>query len=146
MAYCDREDIQRVIPETELVELTSESDVVDWNVVDNAIERASAIVDSYLGVRYSVPISPVSKILEDKTTDIAVYLIYEKRAVGMTEVPEDVRKRYEDAIQWLKEVRDGKAVLSGVSVGGEEVSDTNVSGVRIKTRRKIYDESWESRF
>ena len=146
MAYCDRNDIKRVIPEADLIELTSDGQEVDWGVVDNAILRASAIVDSYLGVRYSVPISPVPKILEDKATDIAVYLIYEKRAVGMTEVPEDVRRRYEDAIQWLKEVRDGKAVLSGVSVGGEQVNDASGDAVKMRTRDKIYSEDWEAKF
>lgn len=138
MAYCDRVDIQRVIAEQDLRELTSDGEQIDWAVVDDAILRASSIVDSYISVRYSVPITPTPKILEDKTVSIAVYLIYEKRAAGMTEVPNDVRRRYEDALAWLKEVRDGKATLIPSGTGDE--------GIRYKSRKRIFDEKWEGRY
>ena len=56
MAYCNQVDIEKLIPTQELAELTTESgSVVAATVVTECIAKADAEIDSYLGVKYTVP-------------------------------------------------------------------------------------------
>ena len=51
MAYCTQSDIEKLIPVQELAELTTESgDTPDADVVVEAIAKADAEIDSYLGI------------------------------------------------------------------------------------------------
>ena len=53
MAYCTQSDIEKLIPTQELAELTTESgSTPDAAVVTEAIAKADAEIDSYLGVDY----------------------------------------------------------------------------------------------
>ena len=57
MAYCSQDDLLKMIPEAELAELTAESgDIPDPVVVAEAIAKADGEIDSYLAVRYSLPL------------------------------------------------------------------------------------------
>jgi phage gp36-like protein len=61
MAFCTQNDIEKLIPEQELAELTTESgSTPDAEVGAEAIAKADAEIDSYLGVRYVVPFSSAS--------------------------------------------------------------------------------------
>lgn len=66
---------------------------------------AAAVIDSYLGRRYLLPLTVTPQILIPYSLDIARYRLDRIRD------REDVRKRYEDAIKWLESVRDGKCFL-----------------------------------
>jgi phage gp36-like protein len=58
MAYCEQSDIEKLIPEQELAELTADTgSTPDAEVVTEAIAKADAEIDSYLGVVYTVPLS-----------------------------------------------------------------------------------------
>ena len=58
MAYCSEDDLLKMIPQSELAELTAESgEVPDSLIIVEAISKAEAEIDSYLGVKYAVPLS-----------------------------------------------------------------------------------------
>ncbi len=119
MAYCSREDIVQMIPLTELAELTAESgDSPDYAVVDGAIEQAAAEIDSYLGVKYAVPLAPVPVQVKALAVDLAIYQLYSRRSV----VPGVRRQNYADAVAFLQQAAAGQVVVEGT--GGEAPSQS----------------------
>jgi len=134
MAYCNQDDILKLIPRDELAELTTETgDEPDPEVVSEAIAKAEAEIDSYLGTRYAVPLSPVPAIVKSLAADLALYHLYSRRSVA----PPVRRQKYVDAVAFLKEVAAGRALIEGA--GGEppaarrEVAEVE-SATRIFTR------------
>lgn len=106
--YCAVADLTSRFGEVEIAELTDLEDretVVD-SVVNTAIADASEEIDSYLAARYAVPItSGIPAVLTAKAADIARYRLYDDHPT------ENVRKRYEDAVAWLKLVAMGTVRL-----------------------------------
>jgi len=110
MSYCAQADLLKMIPQKELAELTAESgDAPDDEVVAEAISKADAEIDSYAGVRYQVPLSPVSAQVKALSVALAIYHLYGRRSVA----PAVRRQQYEAAVAFLKAVAAGQAVLEG---------------------------------
>lgn len=106
MAYCAKADIEQLIPEQELAELTTESgSTPDAGVVAECIAKADAEIDSYLGVKYTVPTAPAR--VKSLSEDISIYYLFTRRSVA----PELRQKNYDNAISYLRDVAAGKAVL-----------------------------------
>jgi len=111
MAYSTLEDLLAMITASELAELTTESgDDPDPEVVSQAITKADAEIDAYLGIVYEVPFSPVPLLIKSLSVDLALYHLYSRRSVA----PAVRRQRYEAALAFLKGVASGQAVLPGV--------------------------------
>jgi phage gp36-like protein len=134
MAYCDLNDLLKMMPLAELAELTAESGYEpDETVVAEAVAKAEAEIDSYLGTRYAVPLSPVPAIVKSVAADLAFYHLYSRRSVA----PSVRRQKYVDAVAFLKEVAAGRALIE--SAGGEppaarrDVAEVE-SGTRLFTR------------
>lgn len=98
------------ISEAQLLQLSTEDDVVVQSVIDDAIEAADSEINSYCGVKYSVPFTTVPNRVKNLSADMATYNLFKKRSatVGM---PEPIRQSYEDAIAFLKDVSRGIASL-----------------------------------
>lgn len=134
MAYCTQADIEKLIPGQELAELTTESgDVADANVVAEAITRADAEIDTYLGIRYQVPFAAAPGRVKSLSVDMAIYHLYNRRSV----MPELRQKNYENAISYLREVSAGKAVIMD---GGQEITSA------VRSRQVVEVESAERVF
>ncbi len=88
----------------------------DTIALDNAFAKASSEMDSYLGVQYDTPISPVPDILERYCVDMGIYLASVDAGTGTDEK----RLRYDDALKWLRAVAKGDAVLVGADAPEEE--------------------------
>ena len=73
--------------------------------LNRALVDSAALIDSYIGRRYPLPLPAVPQILIPYALDIARYRLDRIRN------REDVRVRYEDAIKWLEGVRDGENTL-----------------------------------
>lgn len=73
--------------------------------VDDALQDATEEINGYIGGRYALPLPNVPSNLERMACDIARYRLYFQQPT------EEVRKRYEDAISFLKLVTTGKAHL-----------------------------------
>jgi phage gp36-like protein len=105
--YSTKSDILNYLSDVELAQLTSESgNVIDDVVVGKAIAGADSIIDSYLGKKFSVPLATTPPIVNQKSTMIAIYNLYSRRA-GQTAMNETVEKNYNDAIKWLAAAAEG---------------------------------------
>lgn len=79
----------------------------DLTAVDRALTSASDEIDSYLAVRYTLPLPTVPGILRQHCVDIAVYRL----ALAADVRSDEHRKRYDDATAHLLQIVDGKAAL-----------------------------------
>ncbi len=110
MAYSTLNDLLTMIPLKELAELTTDSgDTPDSQVVAEAIARADAEIDAYVGVRYALPFSTVPDQVRGLSVDMALYHLYSRRSVA----PAVRRQKYEAALSFLKQVAAGEAVVDG---------------------------------
>lgn len=109
MAYASEADIVRLHGQRFLDDLADrDSDGgTDGPSVELALELASSEIDSYLSVRYPTPLPTVPGLVRSATINIAIYNLASD-GLGRTD---DIRKRYEDAIAWLKMVAKGAANL-----------------------------------
>ena len=76
------------------------------DATENAIQDATEEIDGYLAVRYPLPLPNIPNNLKRIACDIARYRLYTR------EPSEAVTKRYDDAITFLKGVRDKKNDLA----------------------------------
>jgi phage gp36-like protein len=139
MAYCSEDDLLKMLPQPELAELTAESgEVPDSLIITEAIGKADAEIDSYLGVRYIVPlVSPPAQV-KALSVDLALYHLYSRRSV----VPPVRQQKFDAAVAFLKLVGAGQAVIVGP--GGEpptaapEVADAG-NACRVFSRNTLAD-------
>jgi phage gp36-like protein len=71
----------------------------------DAIARAVAEIDSYLCRQFALPLAQVPAVLRSVCCDIAIYRLW------VPAPPEDVVRRYSDAVAWLRRVADGTVGL-----------------------------------
>jgi len=109
MAYCTQSDLLEQISESELIQLTDDDDigVIDDDKITRAIVNADAEIDSYCGVKHTVPFTTVPPRIRALSEDISIYNLYSRRRGA----PEDRKERYDNAIAFLKEVAKGNASL-----------------------------------
>ncbi len=81
--------------------------VIDAAPVARALAAATALIESFLAVRYPTPLTTVPELVRDMCVDIALYKLA-GTGVGPTD---EMRLRYEDALSLLKRIADAKANL-----------------------------------
>lgn len=108
MSYATRADLEAAFSAAEIAQLESQG--LD---IEAALARAEEEVNSYLAVRYAVPVAPVTEHVKTVTLDIARYRIFPIESEG------EPQERYERAIAWLKDVVAGRALLPGVTPAGD---------------------------
>lgn len=86
----------------------------DKQKVDEALADASETIDSYLGGRYTLPLSQIPVVLERHCCYIARYFLEKNRAT------EQARQDYEDSLRYLEKVAAGTISL-GISEAGDTV-------------------------
>lgn len=74
--------------------------------IEAAVESANAIVDGYLGGRYTLPLAEVPGVLQLHASRIARYELHDQHA------PDEVRRRYDDAIRYLEKVARGTVTIT----------------------------------
>ena len=107
MGYAQATDMVTRFGQEELEQLapsdTAES--FDQDKVDSALSDASAEMNTYLGSVYSLPLTDPNPYLKTICCDITRFRLWDDA------VSEEVRKRYEDAVAWLKKVVKGDVSL-----------------------------------
>ena len=140
MAYCSEDDLIKMIPQSELAELTAESgEVPDSLIIIDAISKAEAEIDSYLGVKYVVPLSAPPAQVKALSVDLAIYHLYSRRSV----VPMVRQQKYDAAVAFLKQVAAGQLVIVGpqgeeLPTVAKEVTDAT-SAIRAFSRDTLAD-------
>lgn len=90
--------------------------------VEDAIQDATEEINGHIGDRYPLPLPNVPSNLKRMACDIARYRLYFQQPT------EEVRKRYEDAIAFLKRVADNKAHLQIQLPETNEIVDDQPKG------------------
>lgn len=119
MTYATQQNLTDRFGETELLQLADRDDdgAVDAAIVAAALGEADALIDSYVGRRYDLPLASVPPVLTNLACAIARHLLHKDFPT------EAVRKAYEDALRVLREISTGTAVLD---VGGSEPAGNEV--------------------
>jgi len=138
MAYCDLNDILGQMDEADVIRYTDDAGTgsVNTDAVNKAIAGADAIINGHISARYNVPLSPVPAIITTLAVDIAGYKIGSRRGSA----PEDVRKKFEDAVRFLDKVSSGKAFIPGATSAPASASNDAVkitSDTRLFTRSSM---------
>ena len=109
MAYATTRDItDRYGPDALTIASDRDGDgQPDPDAVARSLGDASAEIDSYLQVRYELPLAVVPPVLVRLCVDIAIYRLSATADIAT----EEQRRRYDDAIRWLQEVARGLAGL-----------------------------------
>lgn len=107
MNYATKIDFAKFFSDREALNLTDVDGAgeVNLDVLNNALSEASQEVDSYIGVRYPLPLPDVPSVVKRATCDIARYRLYKDRPT------DEVKERFKSTVAWLKDVSNGVAVL-----------------------------------
>lgn len=138
MPYAVLADLVSAFGEEELILLTDRVNVpptaVDEAVAGRALDTANATVDSYLSVRYALPLANTADtqaaltVLRGLVCDIARYML-------TTVAPDDdVKQKYDAAMSRLRDFQRGVAVLPGVSTG----QPASANMVEIVSGQKVF--------
>lgn len=102
MAYATRTDLEQRYGADEI---TQREDVLPAGAIDRALADAEALIDSYCGGRYAVPLTPAPSVIPQVACAIARYKI-----LGDAE-SDRARADFEDALRWLKDVQAGRVQI-----------------------------------
>lgn len=122
MRYAQASDLIQRYGEQELLLLTdlTGTGVVNQAACDVALDDASALIDGYLAGRYPLPLQHVPTALVPICCDIARHRLYGAQA------PEQIAKRNEAALAFLKSVGKGELAL-GLASDGEPLESQNLA-------------------
>ena len=132
--YSSATDIKRLISEATLLQLCdddnvgaiveSPSNTAYLNIVA-AIEQADALINTYIGGRYTVPVTlvPLPQILRDASGNLAVCNLFDRRRE--MDVPEGVERRRKSILQLLKDIAAGTAEIAELSTSASVAIHTN---------------------
>lgn len=84
-------------------------------IQDAALLAASALADSYLESRFTLPLTSWGKDLSRVVCFIAAYDILTSRGYSPQSPDDHIRQRYQDALAWLQEVSQGTQTPSHVA-------------------------------
>ncbi|MCK9514063.1 MAG: DUF1320 family protein [Pigmentiphaga sp.] len=118
MAYATAQDMIDRFSEQQLKEVTDpDVETIRTEALDRALEDASDEIDGYLEGRYRLPLQSPPRSLRILACNIAMYRLLTLRQI---DVMEDQRKRYEDAVKFLRAVANGDINL-GLTADHETV-------------------------
>ncbi|EKN4769615.1 DUF1320 family protein [Yersinia enterocolitica] len=123
MSYATLDDMVKRYRRSSLDALTSDKTDLgepDDSLVEQALQDARALIDSYISPRYPLPLSVVPAALTRVCCDIAFYYLCDAQAT------EQCTQRYKDAVKWLHDVLNEKLPLGTDAHGAEPVSENLV--------------------
>lgn len=141
MSYSTRDEVREMVKEDALNVIVgdtfrdeAEREAMAGPIIDGAIADADAEIDGYLAKRYAVPFSPVPRILNKLSKDIAVYNLFSRIGIDEGTDQKTFLNRYNAAIKYLTLVAEGT-----VSVGTESESPASAAtaGFSIKSSPRL---------
>jgi Protein of unknown function (DUF1320). len=128
LEYTTLSDFSDVMTETEQAEATDDSyaqggtingsgPTRDDQMTKRFLKRAESIADTYVGTRYTIPLTNPSPMFKYTVMVIARYLLDDR---GDGDVSEHVMESYNMAIGWLEDIRDE---VAGIEGSEEEIED-----------------------
>lgn len=117
MIYGTQEDFEEAFSRRELEQLLA--DGADY---DRQAQAAAQLVDGYMASRYTLPLAAVPDMVRAWALDVTRYRLWSEQA------PEEVRRRYEDAMGQLRDLAAGKISLPPDANGVAPVVGFNAEG------------------
>lgn len=142
MGYVTNADIEKRVGPAAYVQLTDDEGTGSANEdrVDEARLGAEGEADSYLARRHAVPVDlsghpQVQAVLVGFVLDLAVYRLHARRPP----VPQDVVRRREEAVRWLRGVAEGEVYLPA----GDVVEANPAGGIvaEASSAERMFDRS-----
>ncbi|MDB1109714.1 gp436 family protein [Pseudomonas extremaustralis] len=124
MPYVTLDDLVKRFGRDEILDIAPDEtgDEINVETVNRACEDAAGEIDSSLSAGgYKLPLASVPPVVTAYACDIARYRMYDDRAT------EQVNKRYDDAIRFLRQVANGGLKLGAPKVDDEVTSAGEVS-------------------
>lgn len=111
----------------EVIALSDREDTGEANatVLGDALDDASSEIDTYLAGRYTLPLDPAPKMLAGVCCDIARYRL----CGGETVMTEEIEKRYNAAVKFLRLVASGEVTLGANAAGAVAEPDNSIQFV-----------------
>jgi phage gp36-like protein len=122
--YATREDLVQRFGSVEISQLEDldNTGMPNEEISQAALMDASQEIDSYIAVRYAVPLPVIPALLQRTCCDIARYRLYKDRST------EEIKARYEKSIEWLVRLSTGKVLLTNAQAVNEaQALDLNTS-------------------
>jgi phage gp36-like protein len=138
VAYAAQSDLEKYFGEADVLRAADRDGdgVADTDVITTAITAAEEEIDSYVAVRYDLPLAVVPGVLTRVCSDLAMYHM----SIDTLSMTEDKEKRYERGLKWLRDLSRGVVTL-GVEEEQVEVQDNMALGAsnppRLFTRTKL---------
>jgi phage gp36-like protein len=106
--YAARADLVKRFGEQEIASLEDPDNTgaPSAAVSQEALEDATEEVNSYVAVRYGLPLPSVPAPLSRAVCDVARFRLYKDRPT------EEVKYRYERTVKWLEQLAAGKVLLT----------------------------------
>ena len=134
--YCDLTDIQKYKDPAIYVQITNDldGDEVDESIIDEIADKSDNIINSYIGGRYQLPLAETPKIIRNIAIDLTVKFLYDRRLGEKNEIIEEA---YENAIELLKEIRDGKLFIPELDTTEEKLK----GGYAVVRNKRIFTDN-----
>lgn len=137
MSYATAQDMMARYPNRDLVQLSNEdpaATTANSAALQQALDDASAEIDSYLEGRFAMPLANPPAVLNRLACDIAMYRLQALRPLHDLA---DARKRYEDAVAFLLETAKGTVTL-GLAADNQEPA-TAPGAATIQGPQRVFD-------
>ncbi len=115
--YTDKAFFLGRIKEFELDKLTESNE----DNLNSAISAADSLIDSYAVNVTTVPLDSVPEIIKQFSYDIATFFLHDR--IQYSDIPQRVKDKYDAALNYLKDLAQGKANLPGIA---EDVIESTV--------------------
>ncbi|MCL2346459.1 MAG: DUF1320 domain-containing protein [Desulfobulbus sp.] len=122
--YATANDMMDRFGDAEMMQLAERA---GSEVIEQALDDATAEIDIYLSNRYRLPLDPAPPVIRRVACDIARYRLFDNAA------PEEVRRRYEDALRLLRSLANGTA-----SLGLPGLVEPNGEAVVVRPGAKVF--------
>lgn len=143
MAYCVLADLQKLLPATMLINLSSDTPgslVVEQDNIDEAIDQADREIDAYVCLAgYDVPMNPVPPLITNLSTKMAIWNLHLRKYFDST----IWRETYKGCQRILERIAEGK-----LTIGQEETGvTTEASGAyAVNTRTQKFTSDFMEEF
>ena len=136
MAYSTVAEMIKLLPENMLITLSSDeagATEVDQVNIDEAIDEADRVIDSYINAVTTLPLTTVPPLVTNLSTKMAIWNLHLRKYFNN----EQWRREYEDCLKLLLQINQNK--LSIFSDG----SGTAPAAVGSSRQQKFTETLWE---
>lgn len=121
--YCTKADIYGAVGESHAKAMATDQSTDTTGVkegrIDEAIERASSRIDTYLRARYTLPLTNIPAVLTDYCVQIAVYNLASRKGVDQESTEKTIKDNYDTTLKELRLIADGVIDIGIINDEGE---------------------------